>query len=245
MLNLNCKSYGGVIAAVILTLAAVWVGFDIADRVRVQSNTNTIVVSGHGEIFIKPDLAKTSFSVLTEAKTAAAALSENAQKMNAVIDFAKGQGIEAKDLKTTNFSIYPRYEWQDKGSKRILVGYEVNQSLQVKIRDLTKVGAIIEGATKAGANQVGDLQFTIDQEDEFKKQAREAAIKEAKDKAKELASQLGVKLARIINFSESGNGPIFYGLERMALPAAGGGEPQIETGENKIEVQVVITYEIK
>jgi len=212
---------------------------------------NTITVSDKGEVYAKPDLAITTFSVVIEKKTVAEAMKENAKKMNAVIDSVKEQGVEDKDLKTVNFNIYPRYEWYDTiqfypQGKRVLVGYEVQQSLEVKIRDMEKIGDIIQGATDAGANQVGDLQFTIDNQDEFKKQARGQAIEKAKNKAEELASQLGVKLVRITNFSESGVIPYYYGFEKAV--GMGGGEeapaPEIETGENKIEVNVTITYEI-
>lgn len=211
---------------------------------------NTITVSATGEVYAKPDLALTTFSVITEKKTVAEAMSENTNKMNAVINFLKDQGIEDKDLKTTSFNIYPRYEWQEKSEvppypqgRRVLVGYEVHQSLEVKIRDLDKVGEIIQGATEAGANQIGNLQFTIDQQDEFQKQAREQAIEEAKTKAQELASQLGVRLVRISNFSENDITPRYYGLEK-AVAMGGEEEAQVESGENKIEVTVRITYEI-
>ena len=130
----------------------------------------------------------------------------------------------------------------------MLVGYEVTQSLEVKIRDMAKIGDILQGATDAGANQVGDLQLTVDKQDELKKQAREEAIKKAKARAQELASQLGIKLVRIVNFSEGVSVPYYY--DYALKEAAGmGGEtapsPQIETGENKISVTVTITYEIR
>jgi len=213
---------------------------------------NTITVSDRAEVYAKPDLALTTFSVKTEAKTVAQAMADNTEKMNKIISFMKDSDIEEKDLKTTTFNIYPRYEYRRvevppyPSGKRVLVGYEVTQSLQVKIRDLEKIGQIIQGATDRGANQVGNLQFTIDKPDELKKQAREEAIKKAKAKAEELAKQLGVNLVRITNFSES------VPTTRFVVPMAaeaigiGGGEetPEIETGENKIEVAVTITYEI-
>jgi len=239
-----------IVAIVFLVSLTVWVSIDIQNKIT--ETENTITVSDTGEIYAKPDLALTTFSVITEEKTVAEALSQNTEKMNAVIDFVKGQGVEDKDLKTTSFNIYPRYEWREEKTeippqpqgKRVLVGYEIRQSLEVKIRDLEKIGAIIEGATEAGANQVGDLQFTIDKEDELKKQAREQAIEKAKTKAKELASQLEVNLVRISNFSESSIIPRYYGLEKAAAMGVGEEAPQIETGENKIEVTVTITYEI-
>jgi len=216
---------------------------------------NIITVSDTGEVYAKPDLAIATLSVVTEAKTVTKALSENTEKMNAVINFVKNQGVEDKDLKTTSFNIYPRYEYQRieieiypyPPGKRVLVGYEVSQSLQVKIRNMEKIGQIVEGATDAGANQVSDLQFTIDKQDELKKQAREQAIEKSKAKAKELASQLGVNLVKITNFSESSVIPYYYdyALEKAEGIGGGGETPQVETGENKIEVTVSITYEIE
>ena len=254
-------------AALLVILSVFLVALTVSTAVGIQNKIkegkyigqeiearNTITVSASGEIYAKPDLALTTFSVITEEKTVAEAMSKNTEKMNAVIDSVKDQGVEDKDLKTTSFNIYPRYEWQEKATcippcpqgKRVLVGYEVRQSLQVKIRDLDKVGTIIQVGTDAGANQVSDLQFTIDKQDELKKQAREQAIEKAKTKARELASQLGVDLVRITNFSESSVFPRFYGLEKAV--GVGGDEevsvPQIEIGENKIEVTIIITYGI-
>lgn len=210
---------------------------------------NTITVSDKSEVYAKPDLALADFSVITEAKTVADALNQNSEKMNKIISFMKRQGIAEADLKTTNFNIYPRYEYEQVSypvtGKRILAGYEVQQTLQVKIRDLSKISPILQGAADAGANQINDLQFTIDQQDELKQQARDQAIEKAKEKARDLAKQLGVHLVRITNFSEGSTEP--YDYRNLTADAAGFGAekmPQIETGQNKIEVTVNITYEI-
>ncbi|MFH1612076.1 MAG: SIMPL domain-containing protein [bacterium] len=212
---------------------------------------NTITVADIGEVYAKPDLALTDFSVVTEAVTVVEAMKQNTDKMNTIISFIKRQGVDNDDLKTTNFNIYPRYEYQERSTfyptgERVLVGYEVNQTLQVKIRELDKIGQIIQGATDAGANQIGNLQFTIDNQDELKKEARELAIEKAKEKAKELAKQLDVSLVRIIDFNEGIDNPVFRTLNASVDEAygLGGGEPQIETVQNKIEVNVSITYEI-
>lgn len=218
---------------------------------------NTITVSATGEVYAKPDLALLDFSVTNEAKAVDQAMKDNTLKMNRVIGVIKGLGVEEKDLKTTTFRISPRYEWRKEETagvfpypqpegKRVLVGYEVYQTLHVKIRDMEKIGEIIKEATLAGANQVGGLQFTIDKPEEFQKEAREQAIEKAKTKAKELASQLGVSLGRITNFSEGGAVPRFYSTKE-AVALGGVAEvpmPSIEIGENKIEVSVNITYEI-
>lgn len=215
-----------------------YIGQDIISK-------NTIYVTATGDVFTKPDLTVVSFSVVNEAKTVTEALSENAGKINAIIEYAKSRGVDAKDLKTTNFSINPRYEYPPQEGERILTGYEVSQSLEIKIRDLGKIGELIEGATANGANQVGNLYFTVDNQDKINAEARQKAIDEAKTKAQELSSQLGVKLGKIVNFSESGFSPIpiYYGLEKAV--GLGGAAPQIETGENKVSVTVTITYEIR
>ena len=241
----------GLIVIISVFLVALFCSTVIDIKDKIQKSENTITVSDTGTVYTKPDLALATASVVTEKKTVAEALQENTKKMNAVIDFVKGQGVEEKDLKTVNFNISPRYEWYEANElypsgRRVLVGYEVSQSLQIKIRDMEKIGAIIQGATDEGANEIGDLQFTIDEEDVLKAQARAEAISKAKAKAEELAKQLGVKLIRISNFSESGTVPYYFALEK-AVPSEMGGSatPQIETGENKIEVAVSITYEIR
>jgi len=207
---------------------------------------NSISVSETGEVYAKPDLAVISFSVINEAKTVAEAMAENSEKMNKIIETIKQEGIEERDLKTTHFNVYPRYEYDDNYRNRTLVGYEINQQLQVKIRDMEKIGDIIEKASLAGANDMGNLQFTIDDQEELKKQARDQAIEKAKTKAQELAVQLDVKLGKVISFSENSYNPYYdaiknYGMEEAGM---GGATPEIETGENKISISVTILYEI-
>ena len=141
---INCdfknKNIAAILIGVLLVSLIVWVNTDIANKIKITSNTpaaNTITVSATSDVYAKPDLALTTFSVLSEAKTVAAAMQDNAAKMNAVIAFVKSQGVEDKDLKTTNLSISPRYEWENPAcaysycpsGKRILVGYDINQSL--------------------------------------------------------------------------------------------------------------------
>jgi len=242
----------GLVVIVSVFLVALVCSTVIDIRDKIQKSENTITVSDTGTIYAKPDLALVTASVVTEEKTVAESIQENSKKMNAVVEVIKGSGVEDKDLKTTNFNISPRYEWYEAteiypSGRRVLVGYEVTQSLQIKIRDMEKIGTIIEEATGAGANEVSDLQFTVDEEDALKAQARAEAISKAKAKAEELAKQLGIRLVKISNFSESGVVPYFYSMKEAAPLGKGGGTetPQIQTGENKIEVTVNITYEIR
>lgn len=228
--------------------AGQYIGQDVASR-------DTITATGTGEIYAKPDLASMTFSVISEGKTVNEAMADNVGKMNAVIASVKSQGVEEKDVVTAAFNISPRYDYMSEcldmtmckpGERRVLAGYDVNQSLMVKIRDLAKVGTIIEGATAAGANQSGDLSFTIDDPDSLTEEARAKAIKDAKEKAAKLAAQLGVKLVKITGFNENGyRSPIYSMKAEMADVTSSGAIPSIETGQNKIEVSVNLTYEIR
>lgn len=236
---------------------------------------STITVSDSSDVYAKPDLAVMDFTVVSQAKTVADAMADNTAKMNAVIEAVKKLGVDAKDLQTTNFYISPRYDYVREAvttptpaatgavgaggsavssptliypnGKQVLAGYDVNQTLTVKMRDLAKVGQIIESATVAGANQAGSLQFTIDKPDVLEQQARGEAIVKAKAKAKELADQLGVSLGRITGFSENESAPYPIYAKSVAMDAAGtgGAAPSIETGQNKITASVSITYEIE
>ena len=166
--------------------------------------------------------------------------------MNNIISFLKNDlKIADKDLKTTGYNIYPQYEYTKDG-KRIFLGYRITQTLEVKIRDLSKVGDVLEGTVDKGTNEIGSLQFTNDDLERIKVEARKLAIDNATEKSKTLTSQLGVKLGKIVSFSEGTLWPTPVPYLKEAV-GVGGGEiaPQIETGENEINVNVSITYEIE
>ncbi|MEK7593555.1 MAG: SIMPL domain-containing protein [Patescibacteria group bacterium] len=218
--------------------------------------SNAISVSGEGEVFAVPDIATIIFSAASQGKTVAMAQKEASKKIDAALAFLKNSGISDKDIKTTNYSAHPRYEYNEvvclslncpRPGKQTLVGYDVMQTISVKARDTDKVGAILEGLAKAGITEISGPNFSIDDEEKLKAEARKYAIADAKEKAAALAGDLGVSLVRIISFSEAGNYPIYYA---KALESAGGNggdvlAPEIPKGENKISSNVTITYEIR
>lgn len=240
---------------------------------RQVANQATISVSGDGEVYKTPDLAVMSFSVVSEAKTVAEAMEDNTKKMNAITDVMKSMGVAENDLQTTNFSINPRYdyvratapvpadgaeiavdeEYYYPSGKRTLSGYDVNQTMTIKVRqeNMGKIGQIIQEATASGANQVGSLQFTLDDPDAAQAEARELAIVEAKEKAEILAKQLKVKLVRIISYNDGGYSPTYrlnYDAKEEAYGMGGAASvpaPDIQAGESKISMNVNITYEIE
>lgn len=203
---------------------------------------NTISISGVGKVLAKPDIGQVDLSVVSDAASVAAAQKDNTDKMNKITQAMKDLGIDEKDLQTVNYSIYPRYQYT-KGKSEI-IGYEVSQTLEVKIRNLDKSGDILGKAASLGANQVGSLTFTFDNPESFQSQARQKAVADAKQKAQDLAEGLGVSLGKITSFSETVSGePSVYPL---AMGVGGGGEstPQIQTGQNEVQVNVTLSYEI-
>jgi uncharacterized protein YggE len=209
---------------------------------------DVITFFGQGEVLVKPDLAIINFAVVSERETVTEAMEENTETMNAIIEFIKEQGIEERDLRTLAFRIHPSYEWIR--DRRVFVGYEVNQSLEVRIRDIDKIGVIIEGAIRYGANRVERLQFTVDDKEGLKEEARNKAITAAKEKATSVAEKLEIELVRIVGFSEGfwpplppPFPPILEIEERMIAPPWD--IPEIMPGEEEITVTVHITYEIR
>ena len=125
-------------------------------------NARSFSVQGEGKVISVPDVAQFSFSVITQGGINTAEIQkENTEKMNELIKELKGMDIEAKDITTANYSIYPQYDWRD--GEQILRGYVVSQNVIVKIRNLDLVGNVIEAAGSLGSNQIGGLSFTIDE----------------------------------------------------------------------------------
>lgn len=235
---------GLVLIALILFLAAKTINeFRNEPNIVKNAPQATITASGEGKIYAKPDIGEINVGVTNEAKTVAEAQTQSTNAINKIVAFLKSAGVEEKDIKTTNYNINPVYDYA-KG-KQVLRGYQVSQNLGVKIRNLEKSGDILAGATENGANIVGGINFTIDNPDSLKEQARSQAIAQAKDKAAKLAVQLGISLGKLINYSESGTQPPIFYAKSMAEGIGGAPSPEIPTGENEIIVDVSITYEIR
>ena len=219
--------------------------------------TNTISVSGTGDVFAIPDTATFTFTVDETGADVATAQSKATTKANAVIDYLKGQGIADIDIQTSDYSINPQYQYSGvvclpsgycPPGKQSITGYEVSQTTTVKVRDTSKAGAILSGVGSKGASNVSGLSLTVSNENVLEAQARGKAITDARAKAEVLAKQLGVSLIRVVGYSENGGGPIYYAKAStgMSLDAAAPAPaPQIPTGQNKITSDVNVTYEIK
>jgi len=211
-------------------------------------NQNQITVSGEGKVYAKPDIALVSLGVTSQRATVADVTKSNTDKMNAVIQAVKDLGIDEKDIQTTNYNLTPNYNWTEKTGS-IFQGYTLDQNVQVKIRDFTKIGDVLSQATTKGANLVGSLQFTIDNPEQLKEQARAKAIAQAKANAQNLASESGIGLGRIINVFESSNPyPVIYNTKAMGMGGAAPESapiPTVQPGQQEIDVTINLTYQVK
>ncbi len=234
-------------------IVVMFVGIAAASVLRNQvSPQRTITISGEGRVVAIPDIATVSFSVLSEGNDPALLQKENTEQMNRAIKFIKDQGIADKDIKTTQYSLYPRYDFVEFLRRSVISGYTLTQSVTVKIRDFAKVAPIVGGLPELGINQISGAQFDVEEEkkEQLLADARNQAFGKAYEKARAMAKVNGVRIRRVVTFSESGGFPPIYRFADAL--AAKGGEgplpapvPSIEPGSQEIAVQVNVTYEIR
>ncbi len=276
---IQAKRFFNAILTVIILLA-VFIGVKSINALKesrfIGSGTiasNIISVTGTGEVLAIPDTGTFSFSVVETGKTVGEAQDKASKKINASIDALKSLGIDEKDIKTTGYNSYPKYDYRqsvcpmipmDAGAagvtvsptspyycppnKQVLIGYEVSQSITVKIRKTEDAGAIVTKVGSLGVSNISGLDFVIDDIDTVQAEARDMAIQDAKAKAKVLAKSLGVRLVKIVNFEEGNRGgPIYYAtsMEGKAMDTTPAPvPPQTPVGQDKIVSNVTITYEI-
>jgi uncharacterized protein len=245
------------VAAIIALLSYTYYAF-----VQARQVTNfpvSISVDGSGEVFAKPDVASFTFTVQTKEADAVAAQNAATKIMDAITAYLTSKGVEERDVRTTGYSLNPRYEYPEsrcidgycpsQGEPK-LIGYGVDQSVTVKVRKTEDAGMLIAGIGEQGAMNVGGLMFVIDDEDALKAQAREKAVADAQAKAEALAEKLNVKIIRMTGYWENA-GPMPYDgyaggvamdmamTKEMAVPA------NIPMGENTITATVNISYEVR
>jgi uncharacterized protein YggE len=243
-------------AVVILTLSAVGAVFAYRSSSPVVASFNT---TGEGKVNAVPDIAEFSFGVTTEGGVDVAALEkQNTDKANAAIAYVKSQGVEAKDIQTDSYNISPRYQYFScPGNSSVpcrpseISGYTISQTVHVKVRDFAKTGTILSGIASKGVNNVSGLNFTIDNIEQVKSEARGKAVADAKEKAAAMAKAGGFRIGRILSIQETGSNPppIYYSKNLLgmggATDAANQSAPAIEPGSTDTTVHVTVTYEIR
>ncbi|MDD5041145.1 MAG: SIMPL domain-containing protein [Candidatus Peribacteraceae bacterium] len=235
--------------AILLVLVAG--GFYLTGKVIEQKDfaPMTISVESTGKASAVPDIAVVSFGVQTgRQSTAPQAMKILAQKMSDIVAAVKKQGIEDKDITTDTLSLQPEFDWKE--GQQIPRGYQATESLHVKVRDLDKIGDLLAAVTGEGVNQVGGVDFTMDDPEALQAAAREKAIVKAEAKARLLATQLGRSISRLKGFSEGGYAaPMDYRKANVMMDSVGGGAPlpsvPVAAGEQEVNVSVSLIYELR
>jgi uncharacterized protein YggE len=212
---------------------------------RMPNQRDTITIEGEGKVAARPTLAQVSIGLYSEGLDVPTVQGENTRKVNAMIAALKDLSIADADLQTNRYFIAPKYDYKD-GSQRV-IGYTVSQNLEVKVRDLVKVGAVLSRVGQLGANQVSGVSFTIDDPASLKQEARRKALEDARAKAGDLAKTLDVEIIRVVTFSESDGTPPpmpYYRAEATVVPSLGPA-PDVQAGALDIVSRVSVTYEIR
>jgi uncharacterized protein YggE len=215
--------------------------------------TPRIMVSGEGEAWAAPDMALINLTVLRDAPTSREALDANTMAMTEVMAAMKAFGIEDRDLQTSGFSIQPRYQYPDPNKNETfqpkIVGYTVVNTLGVRVRDLKKVGEVLDQSVTLGVNQGGDVTFLKGDSTYVLEEARKRAVKNAVAKAKTITSTAGVGTGRILEMSEQsfqpGPIPMMRAEMQMAKMAGDAAPVPVAAGENSYRVTVNVTFEIR
>jgi len=208
-----------------------------------------ITVSGEGFAHVAPDMAVVSLTVVRIEKTAREALDANNEAMAALLDAMKAEGIADRDLQTSSFSINPQYVYpkrnDDTQEAPRIDGYSVSNTLTVRIRDLSKLGAILDQSVSLGVNQGGQILFTNDDPSSAVAEARKMAVSDAIARAKTLVEAAGVTLGRITSISEQNQGgrPVPMMRAEMADASFKSAVP-VASGENEFSVSVTMAFEI-
>jgi uncharacterized protein YggE len=212
-----------------------------------KSMPRLISLTGHGEVKAKPDMAVVNVGVTIQAATAREALTQNTQAMEKIFASLKAQGIEAKDIQTSNFMVNPRYDYgQNNNQPPRLVGYDVSNTVTVSVRQLAGLGAVIDQMVSEGSNQISGVMFSIADDETLKDEARKLAIADAERKAKLYADTAHISLGQIMSVSEGSYQPpqpVYYG-KAMRADAAPSAVP-IAEGEQTVAIDVSIAWEIK
>ena len=206
-----------------------------------------IWVNGEGKVTAAPDTVLLTLGIEAESKTVAQAQQQAATAMNGVMQALKGGGVADKDIQTQRFSIYPVRKWIEDERREVTTGYRVSNMVLVKIRDIDKAGSVIDAVAQAGGDmtRVNDIGFTVDDPTPYYKEARDKAVADAMDKAKQIAGGAGVKLGDLIYVSEGASytPQVVRNVYMEAAKDAMAPTP-VSAGEMEFQLTVQMVYEI-
>ncbi len=227
------------------TLALIVGSYAACTWSRSLAPSRTIMVSAEGKAMIKPDLATITFSVVSEGPSATAIQAENSRKMNDATAIIKGFGVDPKDIQTSSYNLSPKYSYEQKTGKSSIDGYQITQSVTVKVRNLDNAGKIVGALPTSGVNQISGPSFSVENVDSYLSSARAEAFMKARAKAEALARAAGVSIGRVVTFSENSGGGYPRPMYMKADMAVGGESPAFEPGTDEAQVNVNVTFEIR
>lgn len=243
----------------IFLIAQTFYTIEATSQIDEQTYGPSISINGKGKVSAdKEDIIATfSFGASATSESVESAQEEAAKVINESLAFLKEQGIDEADIETQSYNIYPHYEWIAEacpygvqycpGGRNVPVGFDVSQTIVVKVRDTAKAGDILSGIGQKKVTNISGLTFSIDDVESLKDKARAAAIADARARAEVIADALGVELGDVIGMYESTPGyyPPMYegagGYDAMSVKAA----PEVPVGEQEVEVSVDVQFEIE
>ena len=253
------RSLGSVALAMVIATLATYAIVNVREAELIKEMATTVSVDGEGMVKITPDVAQFSFAVMAKGVNAEAAQASSSVKINAIIAFLKEQGVEEKDIQTENYMMYPVYQYDYSATacgpgefcapaKEIPDGFEVSQSVTVKVRDTAKAGALLAGVGQKEATGISGLSFVLDDEEPSKAEARAKAIADSQEKAQAIADQFGMKITRMMSYYESEGypespyGPEAYESDMMSAKVM---NPELPMGEQEVRAHVSVMYEME
>ena len=235
--------------AAVITLSSIAVAPALAQTMPVAPavipDGTLLDVTATGKATRVPDLATIRAGVVTQAATAAAALSDNANRMSAVLSALKRAGIQPRDIATANVSLQPQYRYED-NKPPVITGYQATNNVSIRFRDIAKSGAILDALVAQGANQIEGPNLSLDQPDAALDEARVDAVKRAQARAQLYAKAAGLSVSRILTIAEGGEiagPPPPMPVYRMA--AAKAADTQVMPGESDVTVTITVRFLLK
>lgn len=238
-------SKSGLMASVVLAVAVPAAAQDRGTLMTPAIQGTRLDIVASGDVDAVPDLATIGAGVVTQAPTAALAMSENARRSAATVAAIRKAGVADRDIQTTSVSLSPQYRYAE-NQPPVITGYQASSRVSVRFRDIKAAGPILDSLVTAGANQIDGPVLTIDKPDPLLDRAREKAIATARARAELYARATGLKVRRIVAINEGS-----YSMPSPPMPLlmmqrkeAASADTSIEAGEQRLSISVSVTFEL-
>jgi uncharacterized protein YggE len=226
---------------IFLACSLVLAGCATSDR---SANTRTLSVTGNGSVYIQPDIATVTLGIQATGTYVAAVVNENNSKSSALRDALTASGIAGDDIRTAAFTVTPQQQYDSMGNPTGAVKYYVDNSVLITVRDLPKLGSILDAAISAGTNQIQGISFSLEDSSQAESQARQKAFDAARHEAELLAQNAGATLGKPLTITTNFYLPTPQPFVMAAAEAPLGGGVPVATGSQEIQAQVSIVFEL-